>query len=1052
MEELSLLQVCLGELQELHPSAPLYLRGDFNVSQSNAKRTVLLNQFCDEFDLLQASISHRTYHHFIGNGKSDSNLDKLLFSKSLAHPEAVKQIHCKLSNPAVDSHHDLLISEWSLPDIPNHASSDDNIVAPKVENLRTKVIWSDSGIEEYQKLVVPELCRIQDLWHSSSNLSRTSLPLSLQSTNNVLTTSTKLTNKAIKLGRKDVPRSTATPLPIRQSMNKLLKKNKKLIRARERSDKDLSEIRADYNHSRSLHRKLVREFKAKDGIKRDEQLYSIFSKDSPSLFKRIKSYNRGKGSKIQKLVVGNKTYLDEAVPDGFFDSISKLKSRDLESLENSDYFDDFSTDYQNILKICETGDRIPPISENDAFDLLQKMKPDVNDYYSVTPNHFTYAGPAGWKHFHLLLSALIEDVSNTDIVEINIVYACILFKGHNKDKTSDRSYRTISTCPVIAKALDLYIRGHNISAWNQHQAECQFQGEGSSHELAALLVTECIQHSLHHLKQPLFILYLDAKSAFDVVLKELLIKNLFFSGTKGHSLLYLNQRLDSRQTFIDWDGQIMGPVNDEHGLEQGGPNSSDLYKIFGKEQLETAHASGLGVSLGPLTVSGIGQADDTALVSNNIHKLFFLLHLTTVFCAKYHVNLCSEKTKLQVFHNKDMSQTVDYVKNMNPIKINDEKIEFTDSAEHVGMVRSVAGNLPTILTRITSHRKALAGVLHTGIARSHRGNPSASLRVQQLYGNPVLFSGLAPLVLGNQETNIVDQHHKETLRSLQRLIPCTPRSVTCFLAGSLPGSAVLHLRQFSIFGMITRLPNNILYSHAKNVYNHTTSSPKSWFHQIRNLCLQYDLPHPSVLLSSQLTKQTYKNLVKKHVIDYWETKLRSESAKLPSLEFFHPQFFSLTAPHPIWTTTGYSPTKVSMATVQAQMLSGRYRTELLCSNWSKNTSGHCLLSSTCKVAEDITHILKCCKSLSSTREKLISFTASYCDDNPAIKDLVQLYCTPANPKFCQFLLDCSTLPEVISSVQKNGSNVLKHLFNITRIWCYSIHRERLKILGRWNRF
>ena len=118
-----------------------------------------------------------------------------------------------------------------------------------------------------------------------------------------------------------------------------------------------------------------------------------------------------------------------------------------------------------------------------------------------------------------------------------------------------------------------------------------------------------------------------------------------------------------------------------------------------------------------------------------------------------------------------MSQQVDYTRNINPIKINEEKIEFTDSAEHVGMVRSVSGNLPTILTRITSHRKALGGVLHTGIARSHRGNPAASLRVQQLYGNPVLFSGLAPLVLSSQETNVVDQHHKETLRSLQALFP-----------------------------------------------------------------------------------------------------------------------------------------------------------------------------------------------------------------------------------------------------------------------------------------
>ena len=44
----------------------------------------------------------------------------------------------------------------------------------------------------------------------------------------------------------------------------------------------------------------------------------------------------------------------------------------------------------------------------------------------------------------------------------------------------------------------------------------------------------------------------------------------------------------------------------------------------------------------------------------------------------------------------------------------------------------------------------MAGEVHTGIARSHRGNPAASLRIQQIYGNPVLFSGLGPLVPNKQ--------------------------------------------------------------------------------------------------------------------------------------------------------------------------------------------------------------------------------------------------------------------------------------------------------------
>ena len=72
----------------------------------------------------------------------------------------------------------------------------------------------------------------------------------------------------------------------------------------------------------------------------------------------------------------------------------------------------------------------------------------------------------------------------------------------------------------------------------------------------------------------------------------------------------------------------MGPIRDERGLEQGGVNSSDFYKIFGKDQLVTAQQSGLGVGLGVITVAAIGKADDTALVSNDINDIQNLLNLS----------------------------------------------------------------------------------------------------------------------------------------------------------------------------------------------------------------------------------------------------------------------------------------------------------------------------------------------------------------------------------------------------------------------------------------
>ena len=375
-------------------------------------------------------------------------------------------------------------------------------------------------------------------------------------------------------------------------------------------------------------------------------------------------------------------------------------------------------------------------------------------------NHFNFAGPSGWRHFHLLINSLIADINNTCIEEINIAYACILFKGHGKEKTSARSYRTISTCPQVAKGLDIYVKELNLDGWNEDQSDVQFQGEGSSHELAALLLTETIQHSLFTLKKPVYVLYLDAESAFDVVLRELLVRRVFHANTTDQSLLYINNRLGSRKTIIDWNGQLMGPVADEQGLEQGGVSSSDLYKMFGKEQLTLAQNSLLGVPLGEaddLIVSAIGQADDTLLVSNDINKLQYLLQLSEAFCSRYHVTLSPGKTKLQVFFTTKMRQEVRYAMVTNPIKLSDKDIKFSESAEHVGVLRSTNGNQATILARITEHKRALGAVLHTGMARGHRGNPAASLGIEQLYGLPVLLSGLSTLFLLKSEESATSQ-------------------------------------------------------------------------------------------------------------------------------------------------------------------------------------------------------------------------------------------------------------------------------------------------------
>ena len=48
----------------------------------------------------------------------------------------------------------------------------------------------------------------------------------------------------------------------------------------------------------------------------------------------------------------------------------------------------------------------------------------------------------------------------------------------------------------------------------------------------------------------------------------------------------------------------------------------------------------------------------------------------------------------------------------------------------------------------------------------------------------------------------------------------------------------------------------------------------------------------------------------------------------------------------------------------------------------------------------------------------------------------------------QLLLDCSTIPEVIVMSQTFGDIILEDLFKFSRPWCYTMDRERRKMLGR----
>ena len=101
-------------------------------------------------------------------------------------------------------------------------------------------------------------------------------------------------------------------------------------------------------------------------------------------------------------------------------------------------------------------------------------------------------------------------------------------------------------------------------------------------------------------------------------------------------------------------------------------------------------------------------------------------------------------TLVNIFSTKETVTQSKLELSTTDIVVDGELVVPTNVATHVGVVRSVSGNSHNIATRLTAHRRAFYALMHTGLAKSHRANPAATLRVESVYGLYVLLSGKVP--------------------------------------------------------------------------------------------------------------------------------------------------------------------------------------------------------------------------------------------------------------------------------------------------------------------
>ena len=412
MKDLSELEDTMDILSEKHPDSVLYIRGDANsspVPRPGNKRDVLFKFFLESNNLKYLPTNHNTYHHFVNDGISDSSIDVLLSSRltSEGFPNIIEEhldkIVCGKLNPLVDSSHDILLSSLIFPaKTGREQPENDLLTAPRIPNTKHKIMWSQEGILAYQNLLATALPALQS--EELADNTAESARILFHMTNHILTSAAKGTNKFVDLSAPTKKRKHVLPPIIKEVTATKNAAHKALLAASRNpaaSESEKEDAKENFKTAKLEYQNAVRRKVNSDECERDDNFNQLLTNNPTTVFKQIKKKRAGEAPKIKSLKVGDKIFTDDNVADGFFSSISDLKT--LKNISATS-FDQFKNDHAHIIEICKAGTKIPRLTDSDALSLLKSMRPNVSDFFSITANHYIHGGTVALAHFKFMLN------------------------------------------------------------------------------------------------------------------------------------------------------------------------------------------------------------------------------------------------------------------------------------------------------------------------------------------------------------------------------------------------------------------------------------------------------------------------------------------------------------------------------------------------------------------------------------------------------------------------------------------------------------------------
>ena len=613
-----------------------------------------------------------------------------------------------------------------------------------------------------------------------------------------------------------------------------------------------------------------------------------------------------------------------------------------------------------------------------------------------------------------------------DSMKLGVLTPVFKRKGSNLDA---KNYRGITITPTIAKILESVLRERikPIVLESQNGLQRGFT-EGSSPMNCSLILEEYIRNN-KDLKEPTYIAFLDAKSAFDVVNHNSLLRKVYHLGIDGAHWNLITSLHTNAQTVIKWDGNFSKKFEIKQGVRQGGILSTDLYKIYENPLLDRLENIDHGAKIGEIGCAAPACADDVAVASSKPEPLQSLVSTSEDYGSmeRYEFQL----VKSVVLKVNPAENDEDYV-----WLLNGEPMPVVTESMHVGILRSASTQETAVQENVKKARRTLYSLMPSG-CHGHNGlDQESTVHLFQTYVLPTLIYGMEVVLPRGKHLDTLEKFYKKYMKLLLSIPVTTADPAVYIISGTIPVEATIHKRALTLFGNISRLTSSSIEKRiARRQLNIKGQKSNSWFVALRELCFKYDLPQPLDILNDPPGKEKWKRIVNKQVNGYWTARLSHQSTLYSSLKYLHTEDYSYGQRHPVIQTIG-NAREIPRISTKLKLVTGTYILQSNRAAFNQNAiDPTCLL---CKNGEEtIKHFLLSCTALSSAREPIIDIITDTC---------ASLLSNPTNDpdRLLQLILDSSACSK---STPKCDLHKLKTIEFQSRRLCHALHCERYKRLA-----